>query len=46
MKNFTKDFLNIFKYPILDKYSTITVGSEYMEFVAEILGKKQKRVYV
>ena len=43
MKNFTKDFLNIFKYPILDKYSTITVGSEYMEFVAEILGKKLQK---
>ncbi|MDY0097221.1 MAG: helicase-related protein [Candidatus Dojkabacteria bacterium] len=43
MKNFTKDFLNIFKYTKLDRYSTITVGNEYKEFVAEILGKKLEK---
>ncbi len=40
MKNFTQDFLKIFKVPQLDKYSTIIVGKEYEEFVAEILGRK------
>ena len=43
MKNFTNDFLKIFKAPKLDRYSTITVGHEYQEFVAEILGKELKR---
>lgn len=43
MKNFTQDFLKIFDVPKLDKYSTITVGSDFEEFVAEILGKKIKK---
>ena len=47
MKNFTQDFLKIFDTPKLDKYSTITVGKEYEEFVAEILGKKLgKSIYM
>ncbi len=40
MKSFTDDFLKIYKTPKVDKYSTITVGKEYQEFLAEILGKK------
>ncbi|KKP66222.1 MAG: Transcription-repair coupling factor [candidate division WS6 bacterium GW2011_GWE1_34_7] len=43
MKNFTNEFLKIFNTPQLDRYSTITVGREYQEFVAEILGKKLKK---
>lgn len=43
MKNFTDDFLKIFDIPKLDKYSTITVGKEYEEYVAEILGRKINR---
>ena len=43
MKNFTNEFLKIFNTPKLDRYSTITVGREYQEFVAEILGKKLKK---
>ena len=43
MKNFTNDFLKIFDIPKLDKYSTITVGSGYEEYVAEILGKKMDK---
>ena len=47
MKNFTNDFLKKFKIEPIDKYSTITVGKEYEEFVAEILGKKlSKSVYL
>ncbi len=47
MKNFTQDFLKIFTVPKLDKYSTITVGGEYEEFVAEVLGKKlSKSIYL
>ncbi len=40
MKNFTEDFLKIFTTPDLDKYSSITVGEGYQEFVAQILGQK------
>ena len=47
MKNFTQDFLKIFSIPKLDKYSTITVGKEYEEFVSEIIGKKlSKSIYL
>ena len=40
MKSFTEDFLKIFKNPKVDKYSTITVGKEFQEFLAEILGRR------
>jgi len=47
MRNFTNDFLKIFKYPKLSKYSTITIGSGYEEFVAEILGRGiDKSIYL
>ncbi len=40
MSNFTDEFIKIFKVPQLDKYSTVTVGKEYEEYVAEVLGRK------
>ncbi len=40
MKNFTDEFQKIFDVPKLDKYSTVTVGKEYEEYIAEILGRK------
>lgn len=43
MNNFTDEFLKIFKIPQLDKYSTITVGKEYEEYIAEVLGRKLSR---
>lgn len=47
MKNFTEDFFKKFNIPKLDKYSVITVGKEYEEFIAEIIGKKlSKSVYL
>lgn len=47
MENFTDDFLKILNIPKLDKYSTITVGWEYEEFIAEVIGKKlSKSIYL
>lgn len=47
MSNFTKDFLKIFVPVQLDKFLAVTVGKEYEEFAAEILGKKlSKSVYM
>jgi transcription-repair coupling factor (superfamily II helicase) len=43
MKNFTKDFLQIFTASKVDRYTTITVGEGFEEFVAEILGRKLKK---
>ncbi len=40
MSNFTDEFIKIFKVPQLDKYSTVTVGKEFEEYIAEILGRK------
>ena len=45
MSNFTDEFIKIFKVPQLDKYSTVTVGKEFEEYIAEILGRKlSKRI--
>ena len=47
MSNFTKDFLKIFVPVQLDKFLAVTVGKEYEEFAAEVLGKKlSKSVYM
>ncbi len=40
MSNFTDEFIKIFKVPQLDKYSTVTVGKEYEEYIAEVIGRK------
>ncbi len=40
MSNFTDEFIKIFKVPQLDKYSTVIVGKEFEDNIAEVLGRK------
>ncbi len=45
MSNFTDEFIKIFKViPNFDKYSTVTVGKEFEEYIAEILEESFLRV--
>lgn len=47
MGKFTQDFLKVFTPPQLNEYLAVTVGKEYEEFVAELLGRKlSKSVYM
>jgi len=47
MKNFTKDFLEIFQTPKIERYLSITLSQQYQEFLADILGKKLgKSIYL
>jgi len=43
MKDFTEDFKNKYILPKLEQNTCISIGKQYEEFLAEVLGSKLKR---